>query len=390
MDLLLNNDKGEIMYNKKVFTLFVLFSLFTYFSYSQIKDKNNYFLHSLVGQNLNQESKSAISHWIKYLYESNDSLRANYWDKAESVELKEDYCLFDKLLMQMPREMLLQYFPPYILSVEKIENDYFIKTVFAQKEVVLNDTSLNNQNPVAIIDVIVSKQNNQFVLKNTLNYQTLNYKKFKIGNIEYFVHPLLKIEELSCKNAVKFCDSLSNIWNGSNLKESIKYFVTPSPESLSRLLGFDFAYFGYTFGYTSINAKYIFSGTGNFNYKHELSHLILGNVRNKFLDEGLATFFGGTGNEDFSKLEKEFSKENYPLSSEKIDSILKYSNSKNFYVLGALIVRDIIESKGIGEIKKLTNVENNNNKLFELLFNFTRTKKEDFIKRLNLKLLKVK
>ncbi len=345
--------------------------------------QSKYYLHSIVEQNLNDNSKKAISHWIDFLYESNDSLRASYWDKTERVELKEDYCLFDKLLMQMPRETLLQYFPPFILSVEKIGNDFFLKTVFAQKEVVLNDTSANNQNPVAIIDVIVSNQDGKFYLKNSLNYLTLNYKKSKIGNIEYIIHPLLTADEKSCKKANEFCDSLYKIWTGHKLQENIKYFVTPSAESLSKLLGFDFAYFGYTFGYTSINAKYIFSGTGNFNYRHELAHLVIGDVKNKLLSEGLATYYGGSNDIVFNELVKDFIKENYPLKEDHLKTILQNSNSKSFYVLGAILVNQVIKKSGLDTLKKLAEMNVNDEKMISEICKVLEIKNENLLNYIN-------
>ena len=356
-----SSSERDIM--KRIIYIFTLFFCFSQLGFSEGYSAKKYYLHSLVEQNLNDNSRKAIMHWVDFLYESNDSLRANYWDKSEKLELKEDYCLFEKLLLQMPRETLLQYFPPYILSAEKIGNEYFLKTVFAQKEVSLNDTSANNQNPVAIIDIVVSNQSGKFYLKNSLNYQVLNFKKAKIGKIEYYVHPLLEIDNFSCQKANEFCDSLSKIWTGQSLQENIKYYVTPSPESLSRLLGFDFAYFGYTFGYTSINAKYIFSGTGNFNYRHELAHLVIGDIKNSLLSEGLATYYGGSGNVQFVELVKDFNKENYPLNEDKLKSILQNTNSKNYYVLGAILVNEVIKKSGIEGLKKFSQININDEKM---------------------------
>lgn len=354
---------------------------------SQNKNENKYYLHSLVEQNRDASTIQAVEYWVNFLFESNDSLRATYWDTNDKNKLRSDYCLFEKLFYQMPKEMQLKYFPPYILSAEKFGNDYLIKTVFAQKEISLSDTTSLNQNPVAIIDVIVLNKNGRFQLKNTLDFESIAYKKFSIGNINYFVHPLITIDTIACMNANQFCDSLSLVWHGHKLKEPINYYVTSGSESLGRLLGFDFAYFGMTYGYTLIDAKYLFSGTKDFNYKHELAHLITGNIKNKLLSEGIATYYGGSYNESYSSLTKEFYKENYPLNDEKIYAILKHINNKKFYIFGALIVSEILELNGISELKKMINIENDDKALFEYIYKLTKTNIEDFIKRINKRLL---
>lgn len=321
----------------------------------KIKASHKYYLHSLVKQTMTPEIEGVIKFWINFLYEENDSLRQTYWDKNEVARFGDNYCLFcTSFFYQYGRIATLDFLPPYILYVEKIDEQFLITTMFTEYSFTLSDSSLKNQSPWGIIKVIVEKHNNTLTLKNVLSNETLLWRRFQVGNIDYYIEPMVQIDTIACFEANKYVDSISNIWYGKNYDKKIDYYVASTSATINKLVGFDFGFLGgIGDGFTLINAKMILSGNKNFQYKHELTHLVLGEIPNQLLSEGLATYFGGTGNLDFNAAVKKFSRENYPLTDEKITNIFDYPGFFEFYVFSALLCEQVYKVKGIAGLQSL-------------------------------------
>ncbi len=348
------------MQNTKLFKIlkYLLLLILIVLTSNRVYAEEKYYLHSKVFQSINNDKslEPVIEHWIAFLYEPNDSLRKYYWDIDDIDLFQEDYCLFCKHLFQFPRETFLNEFKivPYIISIEKREDIYFIKSMFVQKNINLSNSFTENQNPVGIIKVGIINNNNKLFLKNIIYQETSKWSQYQAKYIKYFVEPSIEIDSVNCLKAARFCDSLSFKWYGTEYKDTIQYFVTPSSESAELLLGLDFAFFGSFTGVTLNNAGIIIDGTKNFNFRHELVHIVLGEFSNRLLNEGLATYFGGTGHFDFITVLSEFSKKIYPLTKEKIKQFYSYPGFKDYYVFGALICEQIYRVKGINGLKLMT------------------------------------
>lgn len=381
--------QGKIMKNIKYYkTLkYLLLILLILITTIQSKAEEKYYLHSKVFQNINNDKslEPIIEHWIAFLYEPNDSLRKYYWDIDDIDLFHEDYCLFCKHLFQFPRETFFNEFKiiPYIISIEKREDIYFIKSMFVQKNINLSNSFTENQNPVGIIKVGMIRKNNKLFLKNIIINETRNWPQFTTNHIKYIVEPNIEIDSVSCLNAARFCDSLSLKWYGTEYKDTIQYFVTPSSESAELLLGLDFAFFGSFTGVTLNSAGIIIDGTKNFNFRHELVHIVLGEFPNRLLNEGLATYFGGSGQYDFITILSEFSKKNYPLTKEKIKQFYSYPGFRDYYVFGALICEQIYGLKGINGLKLISDSGEGDDILIQNVCKLLNITEDELIEKIN-------
>jgi len=255
--------------------------------------------------------------------------------------------------------------------------------MFVQKNINLSNSFTENQNPVGIIKVGIIKNKNKLFLKNIIYEETSKWLQYQAKHIKYFVEPSIEIDSVNCLKAARFCDSLSYKWYGTEYKDTIQYFVTPSSESAELLLGLDFAFFGSFTGVTLNNAGIIIDGTKNFNFRHELVHIVLGEFSNRLLNEGLATYFGGIGHFDFITILSEFSKKNYPLTKDKIKQFYGYPGFRDYYVFGALICEQIYGFKGINGLKLMTDSGVGDDLLIQNVCKLLNITEDELIEKIN-------
>jgi hypothetical protein len=339
----------------KLIQVFLIPLIILFSERAELFSSQKYYLHSLVQQTMTPDIEGAIRFWVDFLYEENDSLQRTYWNKEEVEQFGDDYCLFcTSFFYQAGRVATLEFLPPYILYVEERDEQFIITTMFMEHTFSLSDSSIKNQSPWGIIKSIVEKHNNTFALKNVLIEETKLWHRLQIGVINYCIEPTVKIDTAACIEANQYIDSISNIWYGENYHKKIEYYIAPTSAGVNRLVGFDFGFLGgIGSGYTCKNANMILSGNKNFDYKHELTHLILPHITNHLLSEGLATYFGGTVNLDFTSAITEFSQKNYPITQEKISGFFDYPGFFDFYVFSALLCEQVYKAKGIEGLKSL-------------------------------------
>lgn len=335
-------------------------SIFLLISFSLSYSKS-YKLHSLVEQTINDEKKRAIDLWINFLFEDDINKRKELWNENEIENYGDDYALFEKAFFQYGRSETLQFLSPYILSIEQRDNLFFISTMFSYFPLSISDTAIQNHNPASIIKVGVIKINENLLLTNVLDYETYYWNKYPVNHIKYYVHPALKPIYEDMNNASKFIDSLNILWNGSPYKDTIIYYVAPTSELINSIVGFSFAYLGSIGSGQAFNdAKLVFSGNSNFNYRHEIAHLVFGKFDNHMLSEGLATYFGGSGDQFYENLKDKFLTQFKMINYETIENYLSYPNSFEYYMLGALLVEQVFRKNGIDGLKNLISTNEGN------------------------------
>jgi len=325
-------------------------------------DTNKYYLHSQEFQLMNEEKQKAIDLWIDFLYNPNDSLRKSFWCPDDVRYLGKNYALFDRSFFQfgLERAEQLAILKPYILYVEPLNDVFFITTLFAKFPLTVSDSSINNQSPWAIIKVAVRKENDKYFLKNVLSYETEFWKKYKYEYLNYLVHPAVEVDTVAMREAKQFIDSLSILWNGEKFDKQIDYYVAPSSSKITDITGYQFAFLGNMTGMvlqdSNTNSILLFTGLSNFIYKHEFVHIVLDEFGNFLWDEGLATFYGGTGamggKLDFAQNKKDFFDEFGELTLEKLDEMFEYR--WKIYPLGAMVVEQIYKEKGIDGLKQFS------------------------------------
>lgn len=310
------------------------------------KHTPSYYLHALCDTTNNSKIIPYIHHWVKFLYTEEPIERKKMWNPRDIDQWGDlEYALFYQSLFQYPPKSLLNYFKPYILSVYFEDTLCHIVTAFWNFNKSPSDSLIyQNSNPFAITEVAIYNQNDTLYLTNLFNQRSSFWKKESFNNIHYIYEPSLNLKPDDARKSYEFINQLSSFL-GLN-SDTITYVVCKSPQSLGYLLGFNFFYAGYTSGRAFPEAKILFSGNGLFYYPHELTHLIL-DAHFKwghFLSEAFATYFGGSGKNNFDELLIEF-KTKYPfITEEKFNDIFNYPNSTDAYILSAIMV-DILLSK---------------------------------------------
>lgn len=343
---------------KYITTLFLVIVLSTPLISEEVN--KDYYLHSIVQQTISEDKQKALDLWIDFLYETNDTIRRSNWVASDIEKYEDDYCLFQNSYFNYDRIDQLSYFVPFILSIEKINSDYTIRTMFMQKEVKLSDIGKDNQQITSIVKVKVVEENGRLYLKNVIDDEVKKWNKFSTKNINFIVNNDITIDTSKCIEAQCFLDSLSKMW-GKSLTQSVDYYVSNSPESINRIVGFDFSFYGgFGNGMAGRNGRYLFVGNGDFTYHHELVHLVFNGAANRLLSEGIATYLGGTNDKTYAEVKSDFHKEHYPLDSAKTTEINAYPGQRSYYVLGSIICELVVNEKGIAGIKSIWDTAGNN------------------------------
>ncbi len=326
--------------------------------------KINFTVHSRV-DTTNAEIKNVLSIWINYLESSPDSLYDNpWWNSGE----KKKYKIYDfagRSLYQFPAHQLLDYFQPIILSINKEDSNYVIRTLFYQEG--LKDYYARS-NPWAILRVYVINENNEWKIANALPYLTHEWHFKKIGKIEYVYPPAYNFNKKLAKDASEFCDSIAKVFNVK--WQPFKYYITPTGDELGRILGFDFFFAGYATGRVFYEDKIMLSGFNSEWYPHEFVHLVLGSKENIFVSEGIATFIGGSMQKSFTEnvtALAEAAAKNDTVTLEDVYDKKWGWQSNAFYTSGGIICEMIYKTRGIDGLKKYFNAPKERDAYFKFL-----------------------
>lgn len=319
---------------------------------------NDIRLHSIVEQTMTKEKREAINLWKEYLYSNDTSARSKLWNSEETQRFGDDYALFEQSLFQYGRKATLSFLTPFILNLEQQDSTMFITTMFSQFPLSISDSSIKNQNPASILKVAVSKENGNYKLANILSFETKFWNTYEVGKIKYTVHPSVLRNNEMMDSSNNYLDLLSNIWYGHEFDDTVHYYVASTSQMINSIVGFTFAYLGgIGSGQAFVKGKLIFSGNGNFFYKHELAHIVLGEFKNMMLSEGLATYFGGSNNVEYQELKRKFLAENKINTIDDIQRYLAYPNSMEYYMIGAILVENVYTINDINGLKRISNTE---------------------------------
>jgi hypothetical protein len=180
------------------------------------------------------------------------------------------------------------------------------------------------------------------------------------------------------------------IWRGEEFVKPVDYFVAPTYESITEVAGLDFAFIGGFVGKGFSEAGLLLSGSGDFCYEHELAHIALIQSDNMLFSEGLATYFAGSSGTDFPESVRIFYNNHYPLTEEKIESILKWTNSKRYYTFAALLAEMVIREQGIGQLKQLRVFSGSDEEYIDTIAEMLGISRAEMIDKINARLENIK
>lgn len=154
----------------------------------------------------------------------------------------------------------------------------------------------------AIYNIIAVKKDNKIFFSKYIDYAAKDWQIKKVDNITYYISPLKNYNIQEVEKQKTDIKLLSEFFETE--KFPIFYYSTVSPEEVFKLKGFDYhpmMYLDQSGGFAE-NYNIIISGNNSEYYTHEIVHLYTSKLFPKidpYFDEGIATFFGGSGKFDY-------------------------------------------------------------------------------------------
>jgi hypothetical protein len=179
---------------------------------------------------------------------------------------------------------------------------YVIRTLFAY-----DDPKRHATVPVGLVRVYATREGNRWVLGNALPRLTHHWPSRKVGVITFVHEPSHRFDGARARQSATFVDSVAVLF-GIPSPPDIGYYVTDTPEEMTRILGLDFAVPGMR-GRAFTEDRLILSGSPDYGeyYPHELAHIVLrpfeAEAHTPFeWDEAVAMWLGGSRGRSFPEL----------------------------------------------------------------------------------------
>lgn len=277
------------------FTTFVLLSVASY-SQSTLPDSLRMTISPAVNQqdSLNQKIIFTLNCFLNSKDSSNTHNK--YWSNLDFEKYSSPY--FE--LEGIEKGRLGKYFyQPLLMEIipTNKENRKIIKVAYIGHNNTTHDNIIK-----AIYNMVAITENDNIVLSKYLNFATESWKVFSEGSIRYKISPNKTISKEDIRRQKEDIKALCNFFNTKPI--AVTYFSCRSPKEVFELKGFEYHSMMYadTSGGFSQERNIVLSGNNSEYYTHEITHLYLANLFptvNSFLNEGFATYAGGSGKYDY-------------------------------------------------------------------------------------------
>lgn len=343
---------------KSIFAIVLSLSLFTNKSYCQISDstliiaKPAFYL--IPDTSLRAKLTSSLRGFLKA---RKDGYNPNpYVDPTYLKESVEPFLWLQNAETKSPEGRSL--FIPTLLNVMPIGEDrYIIKLAYMAME-----RDRKDQPELKLITSLeLRRSGERYQFYNTIEHNTKSYNKKQVGNISY-IYPN-QLDEQKARKMDRFNTAFAKKFNVIPIK--IIYYKCNDPEQLFKMLGFDYIenmYYSLSGGLAYQWANTLFAGNNSELYEHELVHLYTSKLfehKTREVDEGYATFIGGSGGLDLDSLArvaKKYISKNYSqdICSLATDFTVRVQGGVPItYILSGLVCRDIENKLGVAGVEKL-------------------------------------
>jgi hypothetical protein len=281
-----------------------------------------------------------------------------------------------------------------VIGVFPVKNGYYnLKSSFSHVD----------KDGIAHLDGIVSiyakKFDGTYLLVNSSQYFSEIWRKEQVGNITYYVHPEHEFNRKEAERMSAFNLEMARKFKVKPIQ--FEYFVTNYARQIVRLWGHDYMPKMYipaqSGGVADIDNKIVYSGNNSEYYPHEVVHLYTYEkvtTRTHFwIQEGIATYFAGSGGKDFdwhlNEL-KTFLQQNPVFRLNDLNELNVYiPNGKHMtdfrYVIGGLIAREIYNKRGIQGLVSILKTGPSNTEFFRMIkvkLGVERNEFENYIRKL--------
>ncbi|WP_196887429.1 hypothetical protein [Aureivirga sp. CE67] len=339
---------------KKLLLLFVLISF--QISCAQNEKDNSglkFYIDKDVTNAKDEPAKEIIKLWKDYL-ETGKFREENspFWS-YENMNRPDEYLWAIGVPSLKSRDYEVQC---KIVGVFPVENGFYtLKSAFSH----LDENGEINID--AIVSVYAKKFGDKYLLVNSAEYLKTVLDHYKVGSINYYVHPFHKFDRKQAEEMNVFNQFMVKEFNTEPIE--FDYFVANSAREIVEVWGYEYMSKMYipaqTGGVASITNKIIYAGNNSEYYPHELVHIYTFALVPKdyhfWIGEGIATFYGGSGGNSLDwhlgKLKK-FLAENPDYDLSDIDKLgIQIPNGEyqtDFrYVIGGFLMKKIYEKYGV-------------------------------------------
>jgi len=293
----------------------------------------------------------AVKTWMRYLNSSPDSIQENpLW----SIKDRNDRFSFDPARVWVfQSKEFMNTFPPMIIGAEEVgKGKVLIKTLFQGMD------STGSNLPIAVYRVLAREEDEQWQLESVLETMTEDWSTKSIGGMTFYMSPKHKYSSSLARKTMRFCDSLTALFDLGDIEDA-RYYVTTSKDELASILGLDF-FVSTPQGLTYPEKDWVFTALDTEFHSHELVHLIFRSFSNThpFISEGLSTWLGGSLGENLHDLKKQLAIEYVRRPNElSIEKVLEKGQRESlaYYTFGALICRQVFLLRGGSGLKKFLN-----------------------------------
>jgi hypothetical protein len=307
-----------------------------------------------------------------------DLNKRNYWVKKNDMVLKLPFSDFNYI--ELRRKGFSNYIP-LILSIDEVINqNYKIKIAWI-------NYSIEKPELLAIYNFIYNRDGK---LENFLNFDLENYRKYEVGKINFHCKDCNLFNHEDANKLNVFNRFIADFFEIEPLE--FDYFIFQDYTELMKAKGFDFEtdmYLNNDYGAESYPwDKLILSGNASAYYPHEVVHLYTYEKFHRIhtlVDEGIATYFGGSMGLSFEEHIKLLKK--YLIGNEVdfYDRIFESKVALNInnttslkYLIGAILCNYAIKSQNKTKLFTLLNSGRSDFELLNVLEKLYNIRKENF------------
>ncbi|MFV8353818.1 hypothetical protein [Flavobacterium sp. XS2P14] len=346
---------------------------------SYCQEKSHFFLNYTLNKTY---STDILDQFYKFINEPLDHEKGNYW--VESAYFKNPVAEIQNIFNDAKNHKIT------ILSIIKIDEK---RSVI---KIALIKANNNFGNLFAIYNFISDSSENKVRFENILDYNVKNFKVFIVDEIKYLTYQEYSFDKKNADKLVQFNKQMATFFEKEVI--SFTYFLCKDMNHFRMIRGFDFD--DMMVSQNQIGAEtfpsenLIFSGNNSEYYPHEVVHLYTHSYfprTHQILDEGIATYFGGSKGLEFkehiSKLKNHLIKNDINIYEKLFKESQHYvldDTTSLWYTIGALLCDIALNKYGKETLLSLMNSGKKDEDLLlaiEEKLNIKRENLDTFIKK---------
>lgn len=308
---------------------------------------------------MDSENQKVILILRGFLNTKNNSLSENtYWLRTDFDRYVYPYA--DIYKIESSRRGA-NYFKPSLMELVPISDDEkLLKLAFIGVDPNTSETAIR-----CIYNIVAVKSNGDWMLKRATGHYTREWHTKKVNSITYKYPKGKSINTNEIDNQAADIESICRFFDISPIP--ITYYSCYSPKQVFEVKGFDYLpnmFFSKTGGMAD-KGNIIYSGNNSEYYTHEIVHIYIEKLftnTHSLLNEGIATYIGGSGTFNYEWHRQQFATYMDTASIDLAKHINPYeklyaANDETLvpYMIGALICERTYRIYGKAKLFELLN-----------------------------------